>query len=40
MELSGSSGLDKASSFSFQLFAVREELTDLPGQMLIKSAQA
>lgn len=40
VELGGGSGLDKATSFSFQIVAVREELTDLPGQMLIRSAQA
>jgi DNA-binding NtrC family response regulator len=40
VELSGGSGLDKASSFSFQIVAVREELSDLPGQILVRSAQA
>jgi DNA-binding NtrC family response regulator len=40
VELSGGSGLDKASTFSFQIVAVREELSDLPGQMLLRSAQA
>lgn len=39
VELSGGSGLDKASTFSFQLFAVREELSDLPGSMVVRSAQ-
>jgi DNA-binding NtrC family response regulator len=40
IELSGGSGLDRASTFSFQIVAVREQLTDLPGQMLLRSAQA
>lgn len=40
VELSGGSGLDKASTFSFQILAVRQQLTDLPGHMLIRSAQA
>ncbi len=40
VELSGGSGLDKASTFSFQIVAVREELMDLPGHMVLKSAQA
>jgi DNA-binding response OmpR family regulator len=40
VELSGGSGLDKASTFNFQIVAVREQLMDLPGPMLIKSAQA
>lgn len=40
VELSGGSGLDKASTFSFQIVAARSELIDLPGPMLIKSAQA
>ncbi len=40
VELSGSAGLDKASTFAFQIVAVSEELTDLPGQILIKSVQA
>ena len=39
IELSGGSGLDKASSFQFQILAVREELADLPGPMVVKSAQ-
>jgi ActR/RegA family two-component response regulator len=39
VELSGGSGLDKASSFQFQILAVREELSDLPGPMVVKSAQ-
>ncbi len=39
VELSGGSGLDRASTFQFQIVAVREELVDLPGQMVIKSAQ-
>ena len=39
VELTGGSGLDKASTFSFQLFAVREELSDLPGSMVVRSAQ-
>jgi DNA-binding NtrC family response regulator len=40
VELSGGSGLDKASTFSFQIICVRDELSDLPGQMLLRSAQA
>jgi DNA-binding NtrC family response regulator len=40
VELSGGAGLDKASTFAFQIVAVCEELTDLPGQILIKSVQA
>jgi DNA-binding NtrC family response regulator len=39
-ELSGGSGLDKASTFSFQIICVRDELADLPGQMLLRSAQS
>jgi DNA-binding NtrC family response regulator len=39
IELSGGSGLDRACSFSFQIVAVREQLSDLPGQMLLRSAQ-
>jgi hypothetical protein len=38
--MSGGSGLDKASTFSFQIVCVREELADLPGQMLLRSAQS
>jgi DNA-binding NtrC family response regulator len=40
VEMSGGSGLDKASTFSFQIVCVREELADLPGQMLLRSAQS
>jgi DNA-binding NtrC family response regulator len=40
IELSGGSGLDRASSFNFQIVAVREQLTDLPGHTLLRSAQA
>ncbi|MDH5671324.1 MAG: response regulator [Myxococcales bacterium] len=40
VELSGGSGLDKASTFSFQIVAVRDQLLDLPGQMVLKSCQA
>ena len=40
IEVSGGSGLDRASTFHFQIVAVREQLTDLPGQMLLRSAQA
>jgi hypothetical protein len=40
VELSGGSGLDRASTFSFQIVAVREELSDLPGPVVLKSAQA
>jgi DNA-binding NtrC family response regulator len=40
VELSGGSGLDRASTFSFQIVCVREELSDLPGQMVMRSTQA
>lgn len=40
IEMSGGSGLDKACTFAFQIIAVRDELIDLPGQMLLRSAQA
>lgn len=40
VELSGGAGLDKASTFSFQLVAARRALSDLPGDMLLRSAQA
>jgi DNA-binding NtrC family response regulator len=40
IELSGGSGLDRASSFNFQIVAVREQLSDLPGPTLLRSAQA
>lgn len=40
VELSGGSGLDRASTFSFQIICVRDELSDLPGQMVLRSAQA
>lgn len=40
VELSGGSGLDRASTFSFQIVAVRKELMDLPGELVLKSAQA
>ena len=40
VELSGGSGLDKASTFSFQIVAVRQQLSDLPGDMVLRSAQA
>jgi DNA-binding NtrC family response regulator len=39
VELSGGSGLDRASTFSFQIVAAREQLTDLPGHMLLRSTQ-
>jgi DNA-binding response OmpR family regulator len=39
IEMSGGSGLDKATTFSFQILAVSHQLTDLPGQTLIKSIQ-
>jgi ActR/RegA family two-component response regulator len=38
-ELSGGSGLDRASTYSFQIVAVRDPLSDLPSQMLLRSAQ-
>ncbi|MBN1652148.1 MAG: response regulator [Deltaproteobacteria bacterium] len=40
IEMSGGAGLDKATTFSFQILAVCDQLTDLPGQTLIKSIQA
>ena len=40
VELSGGAGLDKASTFSFQIVAARRQLSDLPGDMLLRSAQA
>ena len=40
VELSGGAGLDKASTFSFQIVAARRRLSDLPGDMLLRSAQA
>lgn len=40
VELSGGSGLDRASTFSFQIICVRDELADLPGQMVLRSAQS
>ena len=40
IELSGGSGLDRASTFNFQIVAAREQLSDLPGDMLLRSAQA
>jgi DNA-binding NtrC family response regulator len=40
VELSGGSGLDRASTFSFQILCVRDELSDLPGQMVMRSTQA
>lgn len=40
IEMSGGAGLDKASTFSFQIVAVCNQLIDLPGQILIKSIQA
>jgi DNA-binding response OmpR family regulator len=40
VELSGGAGLDKASTFAFQIVAVCQELSDLPGQMVIKSVQS
>jgi DNA-binding NtrC family response regulator len=40
IELSGGAGLDRASTFNFQIVAVREQLNDLPGPTLLRSAQA
>ena len=40
VEVSGGSGLDRASTFTFQIVAAREQLSDLPGDMLLRSAQA
>jgi DNA-binding response OmpR family regulator len=39
IELRGGAGLDRASSFGFQIVVVRDELADLPGQMLLRSCQ-
>ncbi|MET0389149.1 MAG: response regulator [Polyangiales bacterium] len=39
VEMRGGSGLDRASSFAFQIVCVRDELADLPGHMLLRSAQ-
>jgi DNA-binding NtrC family response regulator len=40
IELNGGAGLDRASTFNFQIVAVRDHLSDLPGHMLLRSAQA
>jgi DNA-binding NtrC family response regulator len=40
VELSGGAGLDRASTFNFQIVAVCQQLNDLPGQTLLRSAQA
>lgn len=40
VELRGGAGLDRASTFAFQIVAVRDELADLPGHMLVRTAQA
>jgi DNA-binding NtrC family response regulator len=40
VEMRGGSGLDRASSFAFQVVCVRDELADLPGHMLVRTAQA
>jgi DNA-binding NtrC family response regulator len=40
VELSGGAGLDRASTFNFQIVAVRQQLQDLPGHTLLRSAQA
>jgi DNA-binding response OmpR family regulator len=40
VELTGGAGLDRASTFNFQIVAVRDQLHDLPGHMLLRSAQA
>lgn len=40
VEMRGGAALDKTSSFSFQIVCVRDELTDLPGHMLLRSVQA
>jgi DNA-binding response OmpR family regulator len=39
VELRGGPGLDRASSFSFQIVCVRDELMDLSGHVLLRSAQ-
>jgi len=40
VEMRGGSGLDRASTFTFQIVCARDEMADLPGQMLLRSAQA
>jgi hypothetical protein len=40
IEHRGGPGLDKASSFAFQIVCVRDELTDLSGHVLLRSAQS
>lgn len=40
VEMRGGAGLDRASSFAFQIVCARDEMADLPGQMLLRSAQA
>lgn len=40
VEMRGGSGLDRAFSYPFQIVCVRDELADLPGHMLLRSAQA
>lgn len=40
VEMRGGSGLDRATSFGFQIVCARDELADLPGQFLLRSAQA
>jgi DNA-binding response OmpR family regulator len=40
VEMRGGAGLDRASSFGFQIVCARDEMADLPGQILLRSAQA
>jgi DNA-binding NtrC family response regulator len=40
VELSGGAGLDRASTFNFQIVAVRDQLHEVPGHTLLRSAQA
>lgn len=40
VELRGGSGLDRASTHSFQIVCVRDELADLPGHTVVRTVQA
>ena len=40
VEMRGGAGLDRATSFAFQIVCARDEMADLPGQFLLRSAQA
>jgi DNA-binding response OmpR family regulator len=39
VEMRGGPGLDRASSFAFQIVCARDEMADLPGHMLLRSVQ-